>query len=44
MLGIEGGHRLGGSIASIRQAYDLGVRYITQHIIATMHGPRQRQR
>ncbi|GAM41910.1 hypothetical protein TCE0_042r15407 [Talaromyces pinophilus] len=29
MLGIEGGHQLGGSIASIRQAYDLGVRYIT---------------
>ena len=29
MLGIEGGHQLGSSIASIRQAYDLGVRYIT---------------
>ncbi|KAI1073826.1 membrane dipeptidase-domain-containing protein [Whalleya microplaca] len=29
MLGIEGGHQLGGSIAAIRQAYDLGVRYIT---------------
>ncbi|KAH8690459.1 membrane dipeptidase-domain-containing protein [Talaromyces proteolyticus] len=29
MLGIEGGHQLGGSIASIRQAYDLGIRYIT---------------
>ncbi|KAF3062033.1 hypothetical protein GL218_03502 [Daldinia childiae] len=29
MLGIEGGHQLGGSIAAVRQAYDLGVRYIT---------------
>ncbi|KAF4956252.1 hypothetical protein FSARC_11651 [Fusarium sarcochroum] len=29
MLGIEGGHQLGSSIASIRQVYDLGVRYIT---------------
>ncbi|KAI1209011.1 membrane dipeptidase-domain-containing protein [Annulohypoxylon truncatum] len=29
MLGIEGGHQLGGSIAALRQAYDLGVRYIT---------------
>lgn len=29
MLGIEGGHQLGSSIASIRQAYHLGVRYIT---------------
>ena len=29
MLGIEGGHQLGSSIAAIRQAYELGVRYIT---------------
>lgn len=29
MLGIEGGHQLGGSIAALRQAYDLGVRYVT---------------
>ncbi|KAH7014655.1 membrane dipeptidase-domain-containing protein [Microdochium trichocladiopsis] len=29
MLGIEGGHQLGGSIAAIRQAYALGARYIT---------------
>ena len=29
MLGIEGGHQVGNSIASIRQFYDLGVRYIT---------------
>lgn len=29
MLGIEGGHQLGGSIAALRQAYTLGVRYIT---------------
>lgn len=29
MLGIEGGHQLGGSIAAIRQAYELGARYIT---------------
>ncbi|KAI5866823.1 membrane dipeptidase-domain-containing protein [Durotheca rogersii] len=29
MLGIEGGHQLGGSLAAVRQAYELGVRYIT---------------
>lgn len=29
MLAIEGGHQVGNSIASIRQFYDLGVRYIT---------------
>jgi membrane dipeptidase len=29
MLGIEGGHQLGGSIAALRQAHELGVRYIT---------------
>lgn len=29
MLGIEGGHQLGGSIAALRQAFSLGVRYIT---------------
>ena len=29
MIGIEGGHQVGGSIASIRQMYDLGARYIT---------------
>lgn len=29
MLGIEGGHQLGSSIAAIRQAHALGVRYIT---------------
>lgn len=29
MIGIEGGHQVGGSIASIRQMYYLGARYIT---------------
>ena len=29
MIGIEGAHQVGGSIASIRQVYDLGARYIT---------------
>ncbi|KAM0335232.1 hypothetical protein ACHAQA_000275 [Verticillium albo-atrum] len=29
MIGIEGGHQVGGSIASIRQMYNLGARYIT---------------
>ncbi|KAI1459620.1 membrane dipeptidase-domain-containing protein [Annulohypoxylon moriforme] len=29
MIGIEGSHQLGGSIASIRQMYNLGARYIT---------------
>lgn len=29
MIGIEGGHQVGGSIASVRQFYDLGARYIT---------------
>lgn len=29
MMGIEGGHQVGGSIAAIRQMYSLGVRYIT---------------
>lgn len=29
MLGIEGAHQVGSSIASIRQMFDLGVRYIT---------------
>lgn len=29
MLGIEGGHQVGGSIASIRQMFNLGARYIT---------------
>lgn len=29
MLGIEGGHQLGGSIGALRQAYELGVRYVT---------------
>lgn len=29
MIGIEGGHQVGGSIATIRQMYDLGARYIT---------------
>ncbi|KAH9885548.1 membrane dipeptidase-domain-containing protein [Xylariomycetidae sp. FL2044] len=29
MMGIEGGHQVGGSIASIRQMYNLGARYIT---------------
>ncbi|EAS27784.3 dipeptidase 1 [Coccidioides immitis RS] len=28
-LGIEGGHQIGNSLASLRQVYDLGVRYIT---------------
>ncbi|KAI0179854.1 membrane dipeptidase-domain-containing protein [Hypoxylon sp. FL1284] len=29
MIGIEGGHQVGGSVASIRQMYNLGARYIT---------------
>ncbi|KAI8959186.1 membrane dipeptidase-domain-containing protein [Daldinia sp. FL1419] len=29
MIGIEGGHQVGGSTASIRQMYNLGARYIT---------------
>ncbi|KAI1077229.1 membrane dipeptidase-domain-containing protein [Whalleya microplaca] len=29
MIGIEGSHQVGGSIASIRQMYNLGARYIT---------------
>ncbi|KAI2089257.1 hypothetical protein LOZ36_001862 [Ophidiomyces ophidiicola] len=28
-LGIEGGHQIGNSLGSLRQVYDLGVRYIT---------------
>ncbi|KAI6129404.1 hypothetical protein EDD16DRAFT_1545311 [Pisolithus croceorrhizus] len=29
LLGVEGGHQLGNSIAVLRQYYDLGVRYVT---------------
>ena len=29
MLGIEGGRQIGGSLAALRQFYDLGVRYMT---------------
>lgn len=29
MLGIEGGHQLGSSIGALRQAHELGVRYVT---------------
>ena len=29
MLGIEGGRQIGGSLAALRQAYNLGVRYMT---------------
>ena len=29
LLGIEGGHQLGNSIAALRQFYKLGVRYVT---------------
>ncbi len=29
MMGIEGGHQIGGSMAALRQFYDLGARYMT---------------
>jgi membrane dipeptidase len=29
MLGVEGGHQLGTTLATIRLYYELGVRYIT---------------
>jgi membrane dipeptidase len=29
MIGIEGGHQIGGSMAALRQFYDLGARYMT---------------
>ena len=29
LLGIEGGRQIGGSMAALRQFYDLGVRYMT---------------
>jgi membrane dipeptidase len=29
MIGVEGGHQIGGSLAALRQYYDLGARYMT---------------
>ena len=29
MMGVEGGHQIGGSMAALRQFYDLGARYMT---------------
>jgi membrane dipeptidase len=29
MIGIEGGHQIGGNLAALRQFYDLGARYMT---------------
>ncbi len=29
MIGVEGGRQIGGSLAALRQYYDLGARYMT---------------
>ena len=29
LMGVEGGHQIGGSLAALRQFYDLGARYLT---------------